>query len=71
MSMITSVDHYVVRRYLQAAQTCGLHWITRRRVAQNQIANDNLRKIVLGDTYSPLGAAPCRPARAVPPDGVC
>jgi hypothetical protein len=44
----------------------GLHWIT-GDVLRNQVANDNLRKIVLGDNYSPIGARLVRHAWLFPP----
>ena len=49
-----------VLAYVIAAQTklemAGLDWITSDAL-RNQIAYDNLRKILLGDAHSPLGAA--------------
>ena len=53
MSMITVLTYVVAG--IAKQRNGGLHWIT-GDVLRNQIANDNLRKIVLGDTYSPLGA---------------
>jgi hypothetical protein len=52
ISLIT-VSTYVIAG-IAKQRNGGLHWIT-GDVLRNQVANDNLRKIVLGDTYSPLG----------------
>jgi hypothetical protein len=64
MSLIT-VSTYVVAG-IAKQRNGGLHWIT-GDVLRNQIANDNLRKIVLGDTYSPIGARLVRYAWLFPP----
>ena len=53
MSIIT-VTTYVIAG-IAKERNGGLHWIT-GDVLRNQIATDNLHKILLGDTYSPLGA---------------
>lgn len=53
VSLIT-VATYVIAG-IAKQRNGGLHWIT-GDVLRNQVANDNLRKIVLGDTYSPIGA---------------
>jgi hypothetical protein len=53
ISLIT-VSTYVIAG-IAKQRNGGLHWIT-GDVLRNQVANDNLRKIVLGDSYSPLGA---------------
>ena len=64
ISMIT-VATYVIAG-IAKQRNGGLHWIT-GDVLRNQVANDNLRKIVLGDTYSPLGARLVAHAWLFPP----
>jgi len=64
MSLIT-VSTYVVAG-IAKQRNGGLHWIT-GDVLRNQIANDNLRKILLGDTYSPIGARLVSHAWLFPP----
>jgi hypothetical protein len=54
VSLIT-VSTYVIAG-IAKQRNGGLHWIT-GDVLRNQVANDNLRKIVLGDSYSPLGGS--------------
>jgi hypothetical protein len=44
----------------------GMHWVT-GDVLRNQVAHDNLRKALHGDTYSPLGAMALRHAWLFPP----
>jgi hypothetical protein len=53
MSLIT-VSTYVIAG-IAKQRNGALHWIT-GDVLRNQIAADNLHKILLGDTHSPLGA---------------
>ncbi|MEO8693839.1 MAG: HTTM domain-containing protein [Acidimicrobiales bacterium] len=64
MSMLTVVTYVVAG--IAKQRNGGIHWIT-GDVLRNQIANDNLRKIVLGDTYSPLGARMVAHAWLFPP----
>jgi hypothetical protein len=53
MSLITVVTYVIAG--IAKQRNGGLNWIT-GDVLRNQVANDNLRKIVLGDNYSPVGA---------------
>jgi len=53
MSLITVLTYVIAG--IAKQRNGGLDWIT-GDVLRNQIANDNLRKIVLGDNYSPIGA---------------
>ena len=64
VSLIT-VSTYVIAG-IAKQRNGGLHWIT-GDVLRNQVANDNLRKIVLGDTYSPIGARLVAHAWLFPP----
>ena len=64
VSLIT-VATYVIAG-IAKQRNGGLHWIT-GDVLRNQVANDNLRKIVLGDTYSPIGARMVAHAWLFPP----
>ena len=64
VSLIT-VATYVIAG-IAKQRNGGLHWIT-GDVLRNQVANDNLRKIVLGDTYSPIGARLVAHAWLFPP----
>ena len=64
MSLITVLTYVVAG--IAKQRNGGLHWIT-GDVLRNQVANDNLRKIVLGDTYSPLGARLVAHAWLFPP----
>ncbi len=64
VSLIT-VATYVIAG-IAKQRNGGLHWIT-GDVLRNQVANDNLRKIVLGDTYSPIGARLVAHAWMFPP----
>jgi hypothetical protein len=57
VSMVT-VATYVLAGAAKLRQS-GLHWIS-GDILTNQIAYDNLRKAVLGDRYSPFGAAAVR-----------
>jgi hypothetical protein len=64
VSLIT-VSTYVIAG-IAKQRNGGLHWIT-GDVLRNQVANDNLRKIVLGDSYSPIGARLVGHAWVFPP----
>jgi hypothetical protein len=64
MSLITVLTYVIAG--IAKQRNGGLHWVT-GDVLRNQIANDNLRKIVLGDTYSPLGARMVAHAWLFPP----
>ena len=64
MSLITVLTYVIAG--IAKQRNGGLHWIT-GDVLRNQVANDNLRKIVLGDTYSPLGARLVRHGWLFPP----
>jgi hypothetical protein len=64
MSLITVLTYVIAG--IAKQRNGGLHWIT-GDVLRNQVANDNLRKIVLGDTYSPLGARLVRYGWLFPP----
>ena len=64
VSLIT-VSTYVIAG-IAKQRNGGLHWIT-GDVLRNQVANDNLRKIVLGDSYSPIGARLVAHAWLFPP----
>lgn len=52
MSLITVATYMVAG--ISKLRNGGFDWLT-GDVLRNQIANDNVRKAVLGDTYSPLG----------------
>jgi hypothetical protein len=64
MSLLTVLTYVIAG--IAKQRNGGLHWIT-GDVLRNQVANDNLRKIVLGDTYSPLGARLVAHAWLFPP----
>lgn len=64
MSLIT-VATYVIAGWAKLRHG-GMDWIT-GDVLRNQIANDNLRKITLGDVHSPIGGWLVRHHWAFPP----
>jgi hypothetical protein len=62
---LVTVLAYVVAGWAKV-RNGGLHWVT-GDVLRNQIAHDNLRKALHGDTFSPLGAAAVRHGWLFPP----
>jgi hypothetical protein len=64
ISLIT-VLAYVVAGWAKL-RNGGVHWIT-GDVLRNQVAHDNLRKVLLGDVHSPIGAAALRHGWLFPP----
>lgn len=52
MALLTVITYMTTAR--AKLEGAGLEWVT-SDVLRNQVAYDNLRKLVLGDAYSPLG----------------
>jgi len=54
LGLATSITYFLA--FVAKMRTAGLDWVTSDAL-RNYVAYDNLRKIVLGDTHAPLGAA--------------
>jgi hypothetical protein len=65
LASIVTVTTYLLAG-IAKVRTSGLHWVA-GDILTNQIAYDNLRKAVLGDRYSPIGAFAVRHAYLMKP----